>query len=63
MQRQGCLRINPLDQSGKGASNNCAWGSFASAANPMPRDLTERVVVASKGRFDRAPSRKQREKL
>src|SRR5581483_11281074 len=31
-----------------------AWGSYRSAANPVLRDLTERVVIASKGRFDRA---------
>ena len=38
----------------EGASGNCAWGSFRSPANPVLRDVTERVVVASKGRFDRA---------
>ena len=37
-----------------GASGSCAWGSFRSPTNPTLRDLTERVVVASKGRFDRA---------
>lgn len=37
-----------------GASGSCAWGSFRKAANPVLRDLSERVVVASKGRFDRA---------
>jgi DNA modification methylase len=46
-----------------GASGNCAWGSFASAANPVLRDLTERVIVASKGRFDRAVPRRERERL
>ncbi|MGE0795672.1 MAG: site-specific DNA-methyltransferase, partial [Acidimicrobiia bacterium] len=40
----------------EGSTGNCAWGSFRSAANPVLRDLTERVVVASKGRFDRARS-------
>ena len=45
-----------------GATGSCAWGSFASAANPVLRDLTERVVVASKGRFDRAVSRPERER-
>lgn len=45
-----------------GASGSCAWGSWASAANPALRDLTERVVVASKGRFDRAIPRPKREK-
>ena len=47
----------------EGASGNCAWGSYASAANPVLRDVSERVVVASKGRFDRALSVKQRVKL
>ncbi|MGH2748636.1 MAG: DNA-methyltransferase [Actinomycetota bacterium] len=45
---------------GQGASGSTAWGSFQSAANPVLRDLTERVVVASKGRFDRAISRRER---
>ena len=36
---------------------SCAWGSFRSPANPVLRDLTERVVIASKGRFDRAVDR------
>ena len=47
---------------GQGASGSTAWGSFQSAANPVLRDLTERIVVAGKGRFDRALSRRQREK-
>jgi DNA modification methylase len=38
----------------RGASGSCAWGSFRSPTNPVLRDLTERVVIASKGRFDRA---------
>ncbi|HVM39686.1 MAG TPA: site-specific DNA-methyltransferase [Acidimicrobiia bacterium] len=46
----------------KGATGSTAWGSFQSAANPVLRDLTERVVVASKGRFNRALSAKAREK-
>jgi site-specific DNA-methyltransferase (adenine-specific) len=43
-----------------GAGNSTAWGSYASAANPVLRDLTERIIIASKGRFDRAPSRSTR---
>ena len=39
---------------GKGASGSCAWGSFKKPSNPVLRDLTERVIIASKGRFDRA---------
>jgi site-specific DNA-methyltransferase (adenine-specific) len=46
---------------GKAAGNSTAWGSFQSAANPVLRDLTERIIVASKGRFDRAIPRRQRE--
>lgn len=47
---------------GHGASGSCAWGSFQSPSNPVLRDITERIVVASKGRFDRAVGRKQRHK-
>jgi site-specific DNA-methyltransferase (adenine-specific) len=47
-------------QKGEGASGSCAWGSFRSAANPVLRDVTERVIVASKGRFGRALSPKER---
>lgn len=43
-----------------GAGGSCAWGSFRSPANPVLRDLTERVIIASKGRFDRALNRRQR---
>jgi site-specific DNA-methyltransferase (adenine-specific) len=39
-----------------GASGSCAWGSFRSPTNPTLRDVSERVVIASKGRFDRAVS-------
>lgn len=45
---------------GQGASGSCAWGSFQSPSNPVLRDLTERIVVASKGRFDRALARRER---
>ena len=44
----------------KGAAGSVAWGSYLSAANPVLRDVTERVIIASKGRFDRARSPKQR---
>ncbi len=47
----------------RGASGSCAWGSFQSPANPVLRDVTERVVIASKGRFDRAVSRQRRAAL
>ncbi len=54
------LRGELIWQKGEGASGSCAWGSFRSAANPVLRDISERVIVASKGRFDRARSAKQR---
>ncbi|HSJ26989.1 MAG TPA: site-specific DNA-methyltransferase [Acidimicrobiia bacterium] len=38
----------------RGASGSTAWGTFQRPANPVLRDLSERIVVASKGRFDRA---------
>lgn len=55
------MRAEIIWQKAEGASGNCAWGSFQSAANPVVRDTTERVLVASKGRFDRAKTRKKRE--
>lgn len=54
------LRGEIVWQKGEGASGSCAWGSYRSATNPVLRDLTERIVVASKGRFDRALTVKQR---
>ncbi|MEJ5253712.1 MAG: site-specific DNA-methyltransferase [Acidimicrobiales bacterium] len=48
------LRGEIIWRKAEGASGNCAWGSFQSASNPVLRDLTERVIIASKGRFDRA---------
>src|SRR5918996_1334558 len=44
----------------KGAAGSCAFGSFRKASNPVLRDLTERVVIASKGRFSRAIDPKRR---
>jgi DNA modification methylase len=44
----------------RGSSGSCAWGSFQRPGNPVLRDLTERVIVASKGRFDRALAPKVR---
>ena len=46
----------------KGAGGSCAWGSYRSAVNPVLRDVSERIVVASKNRMDRAISIKEREK-
>ena len=38
----------------RAAGGNCAWGSFQRPSNPVLRDLSERVIIASKGRLDRA---------
>jgi len=57
------LRGEVIWRKGEGAAGNCAWGSFRKAANPVVRDITERVVIASKGRFDRAKGRPERETL
>ena len=54
------LRGELIWQKAEGATGSCAWGSFRSAANPVLRDISERVIVASKGRFDRARSVSQR---
>jgi site-specific DNA-methyltransferase (adenine-specific) len=48
------MRGEIIWQKAKGAGGSCAWGSFRSPANPVLRDVTERIVIASKGRFDRA---------
>jgi len=54
------LRGEIVWQKGAGASGSCAWGSFRSPSNPVLRDVTERVIVASKGRFQRALSLDER---
>lgn len=45
---------------GAGLNSSCAWGSYGSASNPVLRDVSERIVVACKGRFGRALSKAQR---
>lgn len=55
------LRGEIIWQKARGAGGSCAWGSFRSPQNPVLRDVTERVIVASKGRFDRAVKRPIRE--
>ena len=44
----------------RGASGSTAWGTFQRPANPVLRDLSERIVIASKARFDRAVSARER---
>ncbi len=48
---------------GRAAGGSCAWGSFQRPANPVLRDVTERIVIASKGRFDRALTPEKRQGL
>ena len=55
------LRGEVIWKKAAGAGGNCAWGSFRSPANPVLRDITERVIIASKGRFDRAKTAQQRQ--
>jgi len=47
----------------RGASGSCAWGSFQRPANPVLRDVSERVIIAGKGRFDRAIPAAKRAKV
>ncbi len=48
------LRGEIIWKKADGASGSCAWGSYRSPTNPVLRDISERVILASKGRFDRA---------
>ena len=57
------LRGEIIWSKGKGANGSVAWGSFAQPSNPVIRDTTERVIVASKGNFGRAIERTRRKKL
>ena len=55
------LRAEIIWVKGKGASGSCAWGSYLKATNPSLRDVTERIVVAGKGRLNRAIDLEERE--
>ncbi|MCC6226992.1 MAG: site-specific DNA-methyltransferase [Microthrixaceae bacterium] len=54
------LRGEVIWWKGRAAGGSCAWGTFQRPSNPVLRDITERVVIASKGRFDRALTPTQR---
>jgi DNA modification methylase len=56
------LRGEIIWRKAAGATGSCAWGSYRSPANPVFRDVTERIVIASKGRFDRALDHHRRAK-
>lgn len=47
------MRGEIIWRKGKGASSNCAWGSWRSATNPVVRDVHEYCLCFCKGRFDR----------
>jgi DNA modification methylase len=55
------MRGEVIWQKARGAGGSCAWGSYRSPQNPVLRDVTERVIIASKGRFDRALKRSRRQ--
>jgi site-specific DNA-methyltransferase (adenine-specific) len=45
---------------GRAAGGSSGWGTFQRPNNPVLRDVTERIMIASKGRFDRALKPEQR---
>jgi DNA modification methylase len=48
------LRGEIIWQKSHAAGGSCAWGTYQRPGNPVLRDVSERIIVASKGRFDRA---------
>ena len=54
------LRGEIIWQKSHAAGGSCAWGTYQRPGNPVLRDITERIIVASKGRFDRALSPEDR---
>ncbi len=54
------LRGEVIWQKSRAAGGSCAWGTYQRPGNPVLRDVSERIVVASKGRFDRALTPEER---
>ncbi|MGA2835761.1 MAG: site-specific DNA-methyltransferase [Acidimicrobiales bacterium] len=54
------LRGEIVWQKSHAAGGSCAWGTYQRPGNPVLRDVSERIVVASKGRFDRAVTAEER---
>ena len=54
------LRGEIVWQKSHAAGGSCAWGTYQRPGNPVLRDVSERIIVASKGRFDRAIAPDQR---
>ena len=48
---------------GRGMNGSAAWGSWRSPSAPTMRDVSERVIVAARGRFSRAIPRAKRAKM
>lgn len=48
------LRGEIVWQKSHAAGGSCAWGTYQQPGNPVLRDVSERIIVAGKGRFDRA---------
>ena len=57
------LRGEVIWRKSQRTAGSFAWGSFQRPGNPVLRDVTERVIIASKGRLDRALSATEREKM
>jgi DNA modification methylase len=57
------LRGEVIWQKARGAAGSCAWGSYQQPLDPVLRDVTERVVIACKGRFDRAIPPRERHRM
>jgi site-specific DNA-methyltransferase (adenine-specific) len=54
------LRGEIVWQKSHAAGGSCAWGTYQRPGNPVLRDVSERIVIASKGRFDRARTAEDR---
>jgi site-specific DNA-methyltransferase (adenine-specific) len=54
------LRGEIIWQKSRAAGGSCAWGTYQRPANPVLRDVSERIVIACKGRFDRALTPEER---
>jgi site-specific DNA-methyltransferase (adenine-specific) len=57
------LRGEIVWQKSQAAGGSCAWGTYQRPGNPVLRDVSERIIVASKGRFDRAIPADERERV
>jgi site-specific DNA-methyltransferase (adenine-specific) len=57
------LRGEIIWQKSHAAGGSCAWGTYQRPGNPVLRDVSERIIVASKGRFDRALTPDERSRL